>query len=170
MIRAVEYLSRPLGLLAITAVGIAFFAGCGSDSDGDSGAGSEGTTIETSSLTKAQFIKRADQICDQVSEDLLGPIYSYMKRHASKSKSEEELTAEAVRKVVVPQVEAEIEEIRALGAPAGDEEQIEEFLIADQRSVDSLKARRQLSLVPDVDNAFKQSKTLARAYGLKSCV
>ena len=97
-------------LAVVLSLSLAAFAGCGG---GDS---------ET--LTKAQFIRRADAICVENSENLIEPINEYMARHANSSLSKNELTAHAVQQTMLPQFQTQVDQIRNLGAPAGDEKEV----------------------------------------------
>lgn len=155
-------LKRTVMLLFVVIAATAVAGGCGDD---ESSAGS----IETSSLTKAQFIKKAGAICTESNENLLVEINAYIEKHKSSSKSEGEVIADALREFAVPKVESQIEEIENLGAPAGDEAQIEAFLEAQRRSVESLAARQSLTLTPGIELAFRQPGKLARQYGLDEC-
>jgi hypothetical protein len=158
---------RPVALLLIAMLAVVGSAGCGDDES--SGADAE-ITVETSSITKPQFIKRADAICDRVSDTLLISLITYIRQNRSDGEPEEEVAADAVRETTLPKFEKEIKEIQALGAPAGDEAQIEEYLGAVQEAIESLEAKRRVSIAVDIDGAFRRSEALARAYGLQACV
>lgn len=148
------------------ALAAAAFAGCGDDSNGSSSSGDNGS-IETSSLSKTQFIKRADAICAR--DELLGPITSYMTRYENSGPSQPELAADAVQKTLVPSLQEQINDIRSLGAPAGDEDEIEAFLVTFEGNLDSLTKLQRLSLNPQLESILKPSQKLALAYGLESC-
>lgn len=153
-------------LVAISVVVVG--AGCGSD---DSATGTTSSdTIKTSTLTKAQFVKRADKICDQQSVKISIALGAYLNKNVPRSgQNEEAIVADAVREILTPNVRSQIKEIRALGGPAGDEEQVEAILTAMQESVDSLDGRQRFSLEEDLGPAFQQEGKLARDYGLASC-
>lgn len=152
-------------LISIAIAAGAFVAGCGDD---ESSAG--GGTISTSSLTKAAFIKKASSICQEGNEGLLERIERYWAKHeGSSGKSEGEVTADAMRQIVVPLVNAQIEEIEDLGAPPGDESQIEAFLAAQRRSTEALAERQTFRLQPGLEVAYRQPGKLAERYGLEAC-
>lgn len=152
-------------LVTLVAVGV-LAVGCGDDSS--SGSSDDGA-IETSSLSKAEFVKQANAICAEGNEDLFTQLGTYLNKNASSSKDPEEVAADAMRQAVLPGVEGQIEEIRELGAPSGDEEQIEAFLAAQESSVESLEQQRSISLNTDVSSAFKRAGQLAQRYGLQEC-
>jgi hypothetical protein len=152
-------------LVTLIAIGV-FAVGCG---DNSSSGSSDDGTIETSSLSKSEFVKRANAICTESSEGLFDRLGAYLNENASSSKHPEEVAADAMRQAVLPGVEQQIEEIRELGAPSGSEEQIEAFLVVQERSVESLKQQRSLSLNTDVTSAFKRAGQLAKRYGIQAC-
>jgi hypothetical protein len=152
-------------LLTLIAMGV-LAVGCGDDSS--SGSSDDGT-VETSSLSKTEFVKQANAICAESNEDLFTRLGAYLNKNASSSKTPEEVAADAMRQAVLPGVEQQIEEIRELGAPSGDEEQIEAFLVAQEGSVESLKQQRSVSLNTDVSSAFKRAGQLAQRYGIQEC-
>lgn len=169
-------MSRSIIALCIAALTLAALAGCGGSSSGDdtaSGSNVDTTggleTIETSSMTKPQFIKAADEICRTRSENFLPAIIGYIQQHSDSAQSEGEVTAEGVRKVLLPNFQLQIDEIRELGAPAGDEEEIVALLSAMQKAVESLDKRNEVSLATDIDREFQPAGELALDYGLQVC-
>lgn len=127
------------------------------------------TSVEASSLSKAQYVKQADEICTRRSEFFLESINAYMKKHASdSSQSEAELTADAVRAVMLPKMQVENDEVRSLGAPAGEESQVEAYLSAMQETIDSLEKRQRVTL-GQVSIAFEGPEKMAAEYGFESC-
>lgn len=151
-------------LFVVVALGV-LVMGCGDDSS--SGSSGDGT-VETSSLTKAQYIKQVNKICEDGSEKFALGVSTYLKKHSSDPKSSGEIGADTLRVAVLPEVEAMNEEIEELGAPEGDEEKIEAYLAAQQRSIESLEKRKSVSL-NNLDPAFRKPGDLARKYGIESC-
>jgi hypothetical protein len=144
-----------LGAIAIAAIGV--LVGCGGAGDN----GSSDTTITTSSHTKAEFIKLADGICKRERERVIAEFAAYVQQHEGKGKAKPEVINDAFATVVLPEIKHQIEEIRSLGAPKGDEQQVEELLSSLQEAVDAGNRF--------VAGDFKRSARLARAYGLESC-
>lgn len=144
--------------------------GCGEDS-ADSTA-----TVTTSQLTKAQFIERADALClRETNRALEQGIGSYIAREAPGSgKSEADVRNEAIIAVLLPALERQVAQVRQLGAPVGDEEQVEAILTTMQSSIDA--ARKDPPTAKDVRvagvelrNKFVPLDRLGRAYGFDSC-
>jgi len=153
-----------MGLL-IVIIAVVNGIGCGT------GSGTSSSNLQTSALTKAQFVKRANAICTEGLEQIPLDLSTYLGKHASDpGRSEGVVEAEAVKKTVLPKVKTKMEEIRALGSPSGDEEQVEAFLTSMQEAVESLESRKRLrSLAEDLGQAFVQESNLAREYGVSSC-
>ena len=63
--------------------------------------------------------------------------------------------------MVTPKIPARIEQIRALGAPEGDEQQVEEFLVSLQDIVNAPQSR--------FAQVLRHSTELAQGYGLQKC-
>jgi hypothetical protein len=138
-------------------------AGCG-------GGGDSSTTITTSSLSKAQFVKRAEEICTKGTTPILGEIVKYEEKAAAgKNGGGSDASAAAAKTVVPPAIQKQNDGIRALGAPAGDEAQIEAFLVALQKDSDEIKNGPPLKNLEELDVKFKRSGGLATKYGLSAC-
>jgi hypothetical protein len=148
-------------------------AGCGDDDDETTAAsvpttttsGATGATGATGeALTKDEFIKQADAICASgdktINEafDALGP--------GEPSGQEQE---QVITDTVVPEVQGEIDGIRALTPPAGDEEEVGAILDAAQSAVDEVKADPSLLTEQNAEDPFKEANQLAKEYGLKEC-
>lgn len=150
---------RLILLLAAAMALAAIAAGCGS-SDDDS-------TEVTVSLTRAEFIERGDQICKQAEEDSEAEAEEFAEENdfTLENASEEQLE-EAIDAVLVPALDRQVEEIEALGAPEGDEEKVEEIIVALEAASDEVAA--------DPSRAFegeplKEATELAQDYGFKVC-
>jgi len=174
-------LKNLLAASVLAATVTAALLGCGG---GDSTTGSStGTTsstaglqagftepIKTSSLSKAEFLKQASEICNKGDEHLLELISVYMEEHeVHPHETEEEMIADGVEFVLVPKFQGEIDQIKLLGAPAGDEKQVEAILGAMQRAIYTLERRDEISLATGIDRAFKHAGELALNYGLIEC-
>jgi hypothetical protein len=149
-----------LGVLAALTIG----SGCGgSDSSAD-------TTVTVASLTKAEFVKRANGICRPGRSELAAALLAYLKAHPAEVKRNAQRAGlEGTRAVVVPRVESQVEAIRELGAPAGDVVQVEAILTALERSAKTLEEMPELRSGTQLNSTFQQASELARRYGLRSC-
>ncbi len=69
---------------------------------------------------------------------------------------------------MVPTIQGEIDGIKALGAPEGDEEQVTAITDAAQTALDQASDDPSLLTSGDAD-PFKEANDLANAYGLTEC-
>jgi hypothetical protein len=139
-----------LGLAAVTALVV---AGCG-------GGGDDSTS--TSSLAKPAWIAKADAICQQGNQEIEQAANEQFGKQGQEPSDEQiqQFTSETV----VPSVQRQIDQIRDLGAPSGDEEQVNEILDTVQADIDKAKSANSLS-----DDSFADGNALATQYGLKAC-
>jgi hypothetical protein len=160
--------------LAIFPVAIALaVAGCGGGSDtttststtaaGATGASGVGGAVTTSDLSKDQWIAAADNVCQQ-SDDAV----SQAGQALGQNPSDADVT-KFVTGTLIPQTESELSQIQALGAPAGDEDQVQAILAAAQQGLDKIKQDPSLALQQNGGGAFTEANQLAQAYGLKVC-
>lgn len=163
----------PLAVLVL-----AFAVGCGDD-DGDSGGENGGSSaaagntvpvdapLEPSSLSKAQWVKRANAICERTATKRLDDLTAYAEDHADES--EEDLLVPAAGDVIIPSLEDQVEALRELGAPRGDEEEIERIIrayalvpAAARKEDDSLNNA-------EVGLAIVRARNAGRKYDLTAC-
>jgi hypothetical protein len=154
-------MSKRLILLLAAVMALAVVAaGCGSSSDDDS---TEGAVA----LTKAEFIKQGDQICKQAGEDSQAEAEEFADENDFElEKASKEQLEEAIDQVLVPVLNNQVEEIKALGAPEGDEDQVEAILVALEDGSDEVAADPSRAFEAD---PLKQAKRLAQGYGFKVC-
>jgi hypothetical protein len=148
------------GVLAIAVIA----AGCGSSSSEES----------TSSLTKAEFIKRGDAICAKANKENEAEFEEFAKEHnLSKNKEPSEAVQEEVATtVLLPSVSKQLEDIRALGAPSGEEEQVDEILETVEGEVEEGEEEPSSLLGAEEEeevSPFAEGNKMAREYGFKVC-
>lgn len=141
--------------ISLAAAALALFvAGCGG---GDS----------TSSLTKAQFIKRADAICTKANNDQLVAV-----QKAAKSTPKSEQNQAGKEKIIVtaglPPIAKEAEELAELGIPDGDEKEVEAIIAGIEFALKKGEENPVLVL-EGAASPFIPVNKLAAAYGLESC-
>jgi hypothetical protein len=157
-----------------TAVAVALYGcGGGSGSTGTSaGAGtgaetSSEATVRSSSLSKEEFTAKADAICTRGKKQGLVAMSAYVKEHPGSSKSKSEQLIEAIHATFLPQIQKQVDQIRALGAPEGEEEQVTAILAAMEEGVE---AAASASANAQFSQSFEHSAELAREYGIEACV
>ncbi|HMJ72195.1 MAG TPA: hypothetical protein VK471_02395 [Solirubrobacterales bacterium] len=159
-------------LLAAAIAIAAIVVGCGGggDSSSSSGGESDGSgSIKTSLLSKPVFIKKASEACRKKRTGLIQRIIEYQASHEVKGAPEGALIAKAIKAVQIPTVESEMEAIRALGAPSGDEAEIEAILAAHQAAIDELRKAKQINDYEEVEKYFADATKKLEAYGFKAC-
>ena len=63
----------------------------------------------------------------------------------------------------------QLDQIRALGIPPGDEEQVNAILDAAQEAVDKLQADPSVVIEQNTPDPFAEANKLAKDYGLSTC-
>jgi hypothetical protein len=145
-----------------TALAAIWLAGCG-------GGNSEAVTVETGTLTKAEFAKRADAACSATRTQFLRDFGNYFRNHSLKQVgSEKAWDEEIIKKAVVPNYGTRmIDQISAIGAPSSETQKVTAFLEAVKQRVHELEENPvELNETPD---PFKGVAALAGRYGLKGC-
>jgi hypothetical protein len=135
-------------------------AGCGGSS-GDS-------TITESSISKDQYIIKANGICERGTKKIQTDFGVFLKEKENVTKPTNADYTELYEKVLAPNVSAEIEELRELGAPKGDGSEIEAILVAREGSMTRAEEDPE-AIVNDSKKVFGKASKLAGDYGLKLC-
>lgn len=139
--------------VALFAIGV---AGCGSSDDTSS------TTATAAALSKTEFLAQGNQICaDGNKAD-----NAASKAAFSGGKPSEEELSTYVTDSLVPSIQSQIDAIRALGIPTGDEDQVNAFLDSAQANLDTVKADPTVITSGDT---FAETRKLGAEYGLTEC-
>ena len=126
-------------------------AGCGSGGSGSS---------TTAALSKADFVAQANAICSNGNKAT-----NAAGAQLHKGMSDAQMAA-VVNKSFVPAVQSQIDAIKALGAPAGDESTVSRMLSLAQADLNEVKADP--SLITK-SSQFADFAKVAHPYGLTSC-
>ena len=144
-------------LLGLVAVGAALVAsGCGGDDDEDS---------TTAALSKQEFIKQADQVCakgDKEIEQAAGDVFGGGQQPARQEQER------FITKTVIPNVQQQVDDVRALTPPEGDEKEVAAILDSAQEGSDTVEKDPSV-LTGGGKDPFAESDRLASDYGLKQC-
>jgi hypothetical protein len=159
-----------LGFAALfAAVLVAIVAGCGgggsSSSSGDTSGGEE------AALTKKQFVAKADAICEAKDEELNKEVEKFVKKEgiSESQKPTQDQENELVEKYVVPNIQAQGEEIGDLAAPEGDEETIEKIVSSLEDGAQEAEEDPESITGGNSTNPFETASKEAQAYGMKVC-
>ncbi len=129
------------------------------------GAGCGGSS--TPSPSKAEFVKKAEVICKDNSAKIQKSFRSYINEHEDLKNPTKADYLDLVSTVLVPHIEEEIDELKALGAPKGDEDQVDAIIEAREAGVGAIETYPEEAV--ENNSAFKESSELARKYGLRYC-
>jgi hypothetical protein len=149
-------LNRFLALIVAVGAFALIVAGCGSSDD-------DSTTDSTASLTKAEFVKQGNAICDAGNKEINAGFNEFLPKGKEPSKA---VLDEAIETVLIPSVTKQVEEIRALGAPEGEEEAVEDFLAGAEEELEKGE-EEPASLATDA--SFDKTNQEGKAIGLTSC-
>jgi hypothetical protein len=156
-------------LVASLAIAATIGAGCGEDDD-SSASGGVTVAVTTSDLSKAEFAKEASDICSRERRDIPTQIATYQEKNPPGDKSPEVVQAEGVEAVILPVLEKEIAQVRKLGAPSGDEEQVEAILSGQQKAIDEVAALKEIEPVEDSwERYFDETNKLMVDFGIGDC-
>jgi hypothetical protein len=144
-------LAALVALLAVT--------GCGSDESTEA------------SLTKAQFVKKADLICEKAAGTQFEQISVYLKHHSGPVAVEELTRAEeqdVADHVVIPPLQRALQELEDLSVPAGYEDRVEGFIEAYGEALEAVEAEPLLAMSQQ-NTPFAKANGLAAKYEFGDC-
>jgi hypothetical protein len=145
-------------------VAAVILAGCGSDSS--SGAS---TTAEASApLSKAQFVKQADETCRQGLEKKDKALAAALEERAEQTRDSPtpQETAKLVEEAVLPSYRKTVDQLSQLGAPKGDEAGVEKMIGEYETALQSTEAKPAKAIN---SNPFEPANKAAGAYGIEEC-
>jgi hypothetical protein len=150
----------------------------GSTSDGQppgeaQRSGGAGTNAAAEGLASAApdaktYKRRAIAVCGKEGQRILAALESEPSK-AKPGEFEVPASQELADSVLIPSVEEELGELRALGAPAGEQKRIEGMLAALQQGIEKDKEIEITSLA-DFGRGFERFDELARLYNLGGCI
>jgi hypothetical protein len=152
---------RLIALIGAVMAFAAIVAGCGSSSS---------STESTASLSKAEFVKQGNAICEAGNKEINAGFEEFAKeREFSKTKQPSPAEIEeGAEEIVVPSIRKQIDQIKALGAPEGEEEQVEAFVENAETQLE--KGEEDASLLADESkHLFASVNEEGKALGLTAC-
>ncbi len=135
-----------------------------------SGCGSSSTTTETTtSITKAEFVAMGNAVCAKGEKEQEVETNAYFKAHGVKKNQKPTKTqlTEVSETIFVPNIQSQIDGVKALGAPSGEETRVSAALETAQRTLDKVKANPTLPF--EDENLFSATGAQLHALGLKKC-
>jgi hypothetical protein len=154
---------RPLAASLIALILALAVTACGEKDE------SAATSTTTTSLTKEQWLREADKICKQSDDKIERASNQFFADARAGKEPPPSEVAKFGKQTVFPTIQDEIDRIRSLGAPAGDEGQVNAILDATQEGLDKLEQDPEQLAKGGTASAFEQAKKLAGDYGLDEC-
>lgn len=154
--------SRAAALIAILLLPALVAFGCGGGGDDDASG--------SASLTKAEFLKQADAICQRGVEKYPAEFEAYAKENnlpprEPASYAQQEKLNEAI---LIPTLKNQAEEIDELSVPAGEEAQVNPIVGGFLKAL--AEAEDEPSSLVDPLSPLAEVAKLGRKYGLKVCL
>lgn len=140
-----------MGIAGMLMLGLGV-AGCG-------GTGSSTKSAPAATITKAEFVAKANVICGKADPALAE---ATVKLASLRSTSQ---IASVVSHTFVPAIDAQIAAIRAIGTPTGDQATVTSMLRLVQADVNRLKSDPRLAAT----DVFGDFARVAHPYGLTAC-
>lgn len=164
---SIQRFRQGFALVAVAVLAVFVASGCGG---GDSSA--TAVTVKTGSLSKAAFIKKANDVCKSTrlrfEEETKAVLEKFSKTPPKPGDTGPELAY--VEEVVVPRFSEQVTKLSAIGAPRGDEEEVSKILESLQGVVD-LAENDSAGYLEQIETGlpFKRPSRLATSYGLIGC-
>ncbi len=139
-------------VVALLATGAA--AGCGGD--------------ESEPLSKAEYIKQGDAICKKSGDKIdMEAEEEFADLGADEEPSEEQLTT-FVEDIAKPNLETQLSDLRDLGVPEGDEEELDDIYEGVETALAKVENDPGI-ILEEGNDPFEEPNDAARAYGFKEC-
>lgn len=150
------------GILAIALIA----AGCGSS---DESSGDDGSGDTASVSTKAELIEQGDAICTKGLKQIRTEVTEYMKDKNINIRAGISNTqyAQIEGAVFLPGIQQQVDEVRALGAPSGEEDEVNAILDAFDEAL--VEAAKDPAVLFEGPNPLAKPNQMAEKYGFKSC-
>lgn len=154
------------GLIALIAALVAaalLVAGCGGSSDDSSG---------SAPISKEEFIAKADAVCKKGNEALEKELFKFLRKNrtgGSLRKPSVEQNEKFIETVLIPTLQKEITELKALGVPEGDEEKVDAMIAALEEGLETAEDETETVAAGTADMVFGIASRLAGEYGLETC-
>jgi hypothetical protein len=148
--------TRRIALVGAVLAFALIVVGCGDDDD-----------TSTVALTKAQFVKEGNAICKAGNEEINSEFEKFAdENNVNQRKQPTDAQLEEIaEEFLLPSISEQIEEVRALGAPEGEEDAVNAFLDNAEAEVEEIEGDPSLL----AEDTFVEVNKEARALGLTAC-
>jgi len=150
------------GLIVPVAIGLAtaaIVAGCG------------GGGNDTASLSKAEFVKKANEVCAKTQGQMAAGLKALAVSYHGKEPKGAALAAaqrKFVKTVIAPAKLKEAEQLREMGIPPSDRGRIETITDALEEGIKEAENHPEETVTGEAEPLLRAEK-LSREYGLKNC-
>lgn len=153
-----------LVLLLFSLAAVALVAsGCGEDDD------SAETTAETAAaVSKAEFTDQANAICAKANQEITKTSEQFAKENLSEEERPTTAQISELAKLALPTINRQLEELRALDAPVGDEQEVDAIFSAAEEAL-AKGEQEPVAIYGANGGAFEKANRLATNYGLDKC-
>lgn len=158
---------RRLRGYCLIATGIALVlaaAGCGG--------GSGSSSSEEPTLTKKQYVQRADAICTRLSHKLVRGYEAFSNQHQLNTTAPNQHEREQlILAVTLPNVEEKLAELKQLPVPQGDEAKLEAIFASMEHGIESAERHPAWSAAPSPAHPepFADTIEMTADYGIWLC-
>src|SRR2546423_10101304 len=150
-----------LAVVGVLCVGLVL-AACGSSINNNS-------TTTAAALTKSEFLKKGNAICKKGNQEINKVAnQTFSKKKYPNGPPPKSVQVKFATDTVIPSVQSQINGIKALGAPKGDEAKVNAIVTSAQAALDKAKKDPAI-LLQNGPGPFKATNKLTNAYGLKTC-
>jgi hypothetical protein len=114
-------------------------------------------------LTKAQFIQQADAICKKGNKQIDAAAEKIFPTKQGPSKAQ---LTQFASETLIPNIQRQVDDVRALDEPSEDSDQVNEFLDSADAELDK---GREDPLYMTSDQSFSKTNEMGKQYGFKVC-
>lgn len=129
-----------------------------------SACGGGGST--TATISKAEFLKQGDAICKDGNEQIEAAAERQFPKSSGRPSQAEQV--KFATQTVIPNIQHQIDAIKALGAPEGDEATVETITSEAQSALDEAK-KDPTVLTSNGPGPFAKADKFTNSYGLTAC-
>jgi len=120
---------------------------------------------KTPALTKTEFLAKGNAICRKGNQQINAVGNRVFSRKHKPTKAQ---ALKFAKDTIIPSVQSQINGVRALGAPSGDQAKVSAIINAAQSALDKAK-KNPIVLTQNGPDPFKKANQLSKAYGLTVC-
>jgi hypothetical protein len=160
-------------LLALAGASAVLFMGCGGSDVTTASDGNDSTLAKSEApQTKAEFIKQADLVCEKAKSTRFNEAVVYRNHHQKELNALAPIPAEEkmILVVVLPSVEKEVAELKAISVPKQEKKKIARIMTAINTGIK--RAEREPYAIEAgsiINNPFRKANNLIRGYGFAAC-